>query len=228
MKLFPAQHPPTAILFDIDNTLYRDDAYADGQVDSLIERFAEHTQRTAESARRLIAETREALRHRHGRRPSLGLTMQELGISIRQSVAWREELIVPEEHLRPDPRLRDMLTVLSRDRPLAAVTNNPVSIGRRSLLALGIADCFSVLIGLDSTWHSKPDWEPFAAACVGLGAAVERLLMVGDRLDVDIMPVVERGGAGLLVASRAELLELDMLLKRGAFLGRSPDMDQAR
>ena len=44
--------------------------------------------------------------------------------------------------------------------------------------------------------------------------AVEATVMVGDRWDVDLAPIVERGGSGILVESHEDLREaITMLLE---------------
>jgi FMN phosphatase YigB (HAD superfamily) len=201
--------PFRALLCDIDNTLYRDDRYAQWQIDVLVERFGHVRGITASAARELVAGKRREIAARDGRSSSLANTLRELGVSIEESVRWRRELIVPADHLSEDPPLRDVLSAIREGGMVAAaLTNNPVAVGRASLEALGVADLFATVIGLDTTWHSKPDWEPFAAALAALKVSPAEAIMVGDRWDVDLAPMVERGGGAILVESREDLLAL--------------------
>jgi FMN phosphatase YigB (HAD superfamily) len=201
--------PFRALLCDIDNTLYRDDRYAQWQIDVLVERFGHVRGIGLETAVTLVATTRRKIAVRDGRSSSLANTLRELGIPIEESVRWRRELIVPGDHLSEDPPLRGVLgDIRARGMRMVALTNNPVAVGQASLEALGVADLFEAVIGLDTTWHSKPDWEPFEAALAALGASPEEVIMVGDRWDVDLAPIVERGGGAILVESREDLLSL--------------------
>jgi FMN phosphatase YigB (HAD superfamily) len=201
--------PYTALLCDIDNTLYRDDRYAQWQIDVLVERFGSVRGIDTAAANELVAETRRRIAARDGRSSSLANTLRELGISIEESVQWRRELIVPGTHLSEDPPLREVLaSIRTRGLRTVALTNNPVAVGRASLEALGVADLFEEVVGLDTTWHSKPDWEPFAAALTVLNVSPAEAIMVGDRWDVDLAPIVERGGGAILVESREDLLAL--------------------
>ncbi len=212
MKQHLRATPFRAILFDIDNTLYRDDHYAQWQIDVLIEKFADDRAIALPQAQRLIERTREAILRRTGRRPSLGNTMEELGISIARGVEWRRELVDPHQFLRPDPELAHLVEQLSKHYRIAALTNNPADVGWASLEALGIAEQFPLVVGLDTTWHSKPDWEPFAAALAAVECAPEETLMVGDRFDVDVAPLLDHGGSGVVVECREDLFLLpDML-----------------
>ncbi|MFW5693702.1 MAG: HAD family hydrolase [Alkalispirochaeta sp.] len=206
-----------AILFDIDNTLYRNDAYAQWQIDALIEQFAAYRQIEVSVAHDLIAATREEIAARNGRRPSLGNTMEELGISIALGVEWRSTLVDPYRFLSRDPELSDLMRTVSTRYRIAALTNNPVDVGRASLDALGIADLVPLVIGLDTTWHSKPDWEPFQAALDAVACTPEETLMVGDRYDVDIAPVLDHGGSGIIVERRDDLFVLPQVLAEAEY-----------
>jgi len=202
-----------AILFDIDNTLYRDDRYAQWQIDVLVERFSHHRGIDLSAAETLIENTRAEITSRNGRRPSLGNTMEELGISIPMGVEWRRELVDPYRFLHPDPELSALLQQLSASYRLAALTNNPADVGRDSLKALGLSEQFPLVVGLDTTWHSKPDWQPFHAALAAVECSPQETLMVGDRFDVDIAPLLDHGGSGIVVERRADLFSIPALLE---------------
>lgn len=219
MRFVAPTKRPRVLLFDIDNTLYHDRFYGELQVELLIMRLGHERGLTDHEAHALVDETRARLTGRDGSRPSLGNTFVELGIPISTSVEWRRELIVPEEHLSPDPEVRPRLERLARRVPLVAITNNPTDIGERSLSALGIRDLFALVVGLEISGASKPAWEPFAAALAvcagGAGGADESAaesVIVGDRWEVDCEPIVRRGGGALLVEQEGDLsLALDQL-----------------
>ena len=203
---------PRAVLFDIDNTLYRDDRYAQWQIDVLIQRFASQEGLPLPTATKRIADTRSLITAETGRRPSLGNTMLRLGIPMSQSIAWREELIEPERFLRRDEEVTATLRRLARIFRLAALTNNPESIGRRTLQVIGCEGSVPVVVGLDTTGRSKPDWAPFAAALARVEVGAPETVMVGDRYDVDLAPFVDAGGGAVLVETRDDLLELPVVL----------------
>tara|TARA_B100000614_G_C14363431_1_gene418173 strand:- start:286 stop:711 length:426 start_codon:yes stop_codon:yes gene_type:complete len=140
--------------------------------------------------------------------------MVALGVPISTSVDWRRELITPHRFLQRDETLRAPMERLAAHVRLAVLTNNPEDVGRASLDALGFSDLIPTVVGLDTTWASKPDWAPFQAALDAVGAPVEATVMVGDRWDVDLAPIVERGGSGILVESHEDLREaITMLLE---------------
>lgn len=195
-----------AIVFDIDGTLYRNPAYAREQVEGQLRRLA--SQRGWDRAK-LDAElgrAQEAYSDAHsGLKPSLGNAFAALGVSIAQSVTWREELIRPEDYLSPDQASIDAIAGLAASYRLAALTNNPVSIGQRSLRALGLEGFFPIVVGLDSCLKSKPEPEPFLAVLDRLGLAPRQCLSVGDRHDVDLAPAIKLGMSAILVESLEDL-----------------------
>ncbi len=201
-----------AVLFDIDNTLYRNTEYVDHQIEVLIDRLAEHRGETLERTRRLVQKTREEMERRDARRPSLGNVFVALGIPIKLSVAWRTELIDPSKFLTPDPHLRETLEKLSPAFCLIAITNNPVVVGKQTLDVLGVADLFYAVIGLDTVLQSKPSWGPFEAALEAAGATPSETIVVGDRYDVDLEPLIVRGGNGVLVEQDDDLAQLPEIL----------------
>lgn len=212
MKNFPPSQTPEALLFDIDNTLYRHSGYVFTQVDLLIRRLAEHRGESLELVRTLVSRTREQITARTGRKPSLGNTFVALGIPISTSVAWRTELMRPEDYLQPDPELGELLGVLRTRYRLGAITNNPEAIGRRTLEVLGVSEFFDVLVGLDTTMESKPAWEPFDFALRALGVTPASAVVAGDRYEVDLEPMICRGGGGILIETDDDLLRIEEVL----------------
>lgn len=213
MKTFLQPNPPRALLFDIDNTLYRNDEYVDAQITGQIERFAEERNISPSEARSVVEHAKDELERSEGSRPSLANTLVALGVPISVSVAWRLERIVPESYLVQDEEIGSALSALKEVFPLAALTNNPQEIGIRSLQAIGIAHHFESVTGLDSSGESKPSWGPFAHALAALRVEASEVVMVGDRYAVDLEPIVCRGGGAVLIESREDVLSLPSLFR---------------
>jgi phosphoglycolate phosphatase/putative hydrolase of the HAD superfamily len=151
---------------------------------------------------------------------SMGNAFRAFGIPIEENVRWREELYQPERYLARDPRLREALLRLSgHDSPrgtgpflLALLTNNPVSVARRTLRCLGVEDCFPAITGLDTCMLSKPHRVPFLWAAESLGLPPEHCASVGDRYEIDIALPLEMGMGGILVAGVEDIYALPELL----------------
>jgi phosphoglycolate phosphatase/putative hydrolase of the HAD superfamily len=200
MKTFSLPEKISAFLFDMDSTLYTNEEYARTQIDLPVERLAARRGKTFEEMRAEIGECRKKWAAAHqGKNISLGNLFRSFGVSIEESVRWREELYEPERYLTRDPALRSSLAALAPRYGLAVVTNNPVSVARRTLACLGIADLFPVVVGLDTCMVSKPHEAPFLKAAELLACPPSTCVSVGDRYDIDIALPLELGMGGILV-----------------------------
>ncbi len=206
--------PVGAALFDIDGTLYTNQAYVDFQVDVLIEELARISGRGLAAMREDIERTRRGLAEAEGRATtSLGNAMAAWGVDIATSVAWRNRLIDPSRFLKPDLRLAAALSALRGGGiAIAAVTNNPQALGRATLRALGVEGYFSAVVGLDDTMKSKPAREPYELAARLLGRESALCLSVGDRYDVDLAIPLELGMGAILVDGVEDVYGLPALL----------------
>ncbi len=165
MKVYNLPVNCEAILFDIDSTLYTNPEYARSQIDLPIEKLARMRGISFKQMNDEMNQYRDNWAKTHnGQGISHGNTFKAFGVSIGESVKWREELCVPEQYLSKDTRLRSTLERLAERFALSVVTNNPVSIAERTLRALGVEDMFRALIGLDTCGVSKPHKEPLTRA----------------------------------------------------------------
>jgi phosphoglycolate phosphatase/putative hydrolase of the HAD superfamily len=209
----------------MDNTLYTHPGYLQSQIELPIRRLAEIRHTSFEGMRQEIAEYRKTWAAEHSgaqgegqgkaqAQVSLGNIFRSFGISIEETIVWREELYEPEKYLKSDPRLRETLLSLASSFALAVVTNNPVSVARRTFAALGVGDLFGVVVGLDTCLVSKPHEAPFRKAVELLGGSalggsipggsvptipLESCVSIGDRYDIDIALPLELGMGGILV-----------------------------
>jgi len=216
MKLFafPSEKTITAVLFDMDSTLYTHDEYAQSQLDLPVMRLAQMQGKSFEQMKREIAEYRKNWADTHnGKFVSLGDVFLSFGISIKESVRIREELYRPEDYLTEDKRLRLTLERLASRYKLAVVTNSPVSVAVRTLSILGIHDIFKIIVGLDTCYLSKPDKEIFVKAAQLCGVSPRQCISVGDRYDIDLASPLELGMSGALVDGVEDVYSLpDILL----------------
>jgi phosphoglycolate phosphatase/putative hydrolase of the HAD superfamily len=214
MKVYALPRQRSAILFDMDSTLYTHPEYQQSQLDLPVERLARLKGKTFDEMNEEIARYRKTRAVAHnGRQISLGTAFTYFGVSIAESARWREELYQPERYLSADPRLRAALAELALRFTLAVVTNNPVSIAKRTLAALGVDDLFKALVGLDTCGVSKPHEAPFRKAAELCGAAAESCVSVGDRYDIDIALPLRLGMGGILVDGVEDVYRLPDLLR---------------
>lgn len=214
MKIYRIPENLRTIIFDIDSTLYTNAAYAFEQVDVQVRHFADLRGISAAEARRMVADYRKKWAAEHnGQKISLGNTLTAFGVSIEDSIEWREKLLEPAQFLARDEKLIPVLETLRRKYALICVTNNPVLPARKTLEAVGIAGIIPDIIGLDTCHKSKPAREPFLHAAEKTGVRSENCLSVGDRYDMDISLPLELGMGGILVTGVADVYGLPALLR---------------
>ena len=215
MKIYKIPSDLRAFIFDIDSTLYTNQAYAFEQVDCQVRQFAKERGISADEARRMVAEYRKQFAAEHnGSKVSLGNTLLSFGVPIEQSVQWRRELLEPADFLRRDEKLIDELKILQKKYQLICVTNNPVLPARKTLDALGISEFFPEIVGLDTCFKSKPALEPFETAVERFskssesGIKAENCIAIGDRYDMDIDLPLKMGMGGILVNGVEEVYQI--------------------
>lgn len=218
MTIYKIPEDLRAFIFDIDSTLYTNQAYAFEQVDCQVRQFAKERGISADEARRMVADYRKKFAAEHnGSKVSLGNTLLAFGVPIEQSVEWRRQLLEPADFLGRDEELIRTLINLSKDFMLICVTNNPVLPARKTLEAIGVSEFFPQIVGLDTCFKSKPALEPFQTAVDWLSKSAEECgstikaencLAIGDRYDMDIALPLEMGMGGILVKGVEEVYQI--------------------
>lgn len=202
------------LIFDMDLTLYRNEAYYASQITNQVDLLAVDLGVERADLEDQLARWDQAYRRDHGgRKPSFGNTLLgALGYPIEKSVELRRRAIRPEDYLQADPRLAQSLEALSSRRALVLVTNNPADIARRTLEVLGVARFFPRIIGLDEAGHSKPHPAAFDLAYGVLDLDPGEVVSVGDRYPVDLEVPLSRGSGGVLVESMDDVYRLPEVL----------------
>ena len=213
MKIYHIPAETKAILFDIDSTLYTNAFYAHEQVDVQLRHFAKLKGWAYEEAKAKIDAYRQNWAKEHGgAKTSFGNTLTAFGISIEESVRWREKLIDPAEYLEYDAKLVETMEKLAQKYKIAAVTNNPMIPAKKTLEVLGVINFFDEIIALDTCFVSKPHKLPYERAALGLALAFEQCLSVGDRYDIDLAVPLEMGMGGILVSGVKDVYTLPEIL----------------
>ena len=204
-----------ALAFDMDLTLYTHPEYGQYQIDCLVEKLGKLRGLSFQQMSLEVEKTRKTLAESQGRKStSLANVFKFYGISIEESVRWREELYRPEQFIKEDPKLKSALNELSQKFVLGVVTNNPVLTASKTLSVLGVGECFSVLVGLDTCMISKPDEKPFLKFAELSGCLPENCVSIGDRYDVDLDIPLKLGMGGILVDGVEDVYCLPSVLKQ--------------
>ena len=213
MTIYRIPENVKTIIFDIDGTLYTNSAYVFEQVDAQVRHYAELHNMTAQEARDKINIYRRKWSKEHGgKKISLGNTLTAFGVSIDESIRWRNSLLHPECYLHRDEKLMETLRVLSERCRMICVTNNPVDAARQTLAAIGVDGLLTDIIGLDSCKKSKPAKEMLDLAAFQTGAAYSDCLSIGDRYDIDVALPLELGMGGIVVDGVEDIYGLPELI----------------
>lgn len=213
MKIYRLPQKCSALIFDIDGTLYTCPEYVHEQIDSQVRYFAQLRGISADEARKMVANFRKTYASEHnGAKISLGNLLTHFGISIQESIEWRKSLFDPAKYLKRDENLIAALADLAKKYTLICVTNNPVEPAQKTLEVIGISSLISDIIGLDTCFKSKPAREPFELAAKKACAPVSECIAIGDRYDIDVALPLDMGMGGIVVAGAEEVCTLPSLL----------------
>jgi HAD superfamily hydrolase (TIGR01549 family) len=201
----------------MDMTLYRHEDYYRSQIKNQVVLLAQQLGKDPEALELELKIWQKNWSSRHeGRHPSFGNTLLgALGIPIEQSVQLRRQAIRPHDYLSPDVELRATLVELAQTFQMVLVTNNPSDIAELTLDALGVADLFPRIIGLDQAGESKPAPVAFRLALEALGCPADQVVSIGDRYEVDLEVPLNWGCGGILVESMKDVYDLPGVLVDG-------------
>lgn len=213
MKLYNIPATVTALIFDIDSTLYTNPEYTFEQTDVQVRHYAQLQHISYDEAKQRITAVQELYKKENpGKTLSFGNTMVALGYSIEESIRWRETLFSPEQFLSQDPRLQQTLALLQPHFAMICVTNNPTIPARKTLEALGVSTYFQDIIALDTTKVSKPHPLPLAMALEKTKSLPQQIVSIGDRYTIDIELPVKMGMGGILVSGVEEVYDIPRIL----------------
>ena len=216
MKIYRLPSEIQALAFDMDLTLYTNAEYGQYQIDSLVEKFRKQRGLSVYEMNAEMEEAAETWADFHqGRKPSLSNILSVLGIEMEENIRWREELFAPEDFVKEDKRLKETLLRLSGHFFLGVVTNNPVLVARKTLAALGVLECFPVVVGLDTCMTPKPHELPFRKFSELSCYSPKSCVSIGDRYDIDLDIPLKMGMGAILVDGVEDVYELPGVLGKG-------------
>jgi len=201
-----------AIIFDLDGTLYFNDDFSDEIKKGAANYIADLKGISAETAATLIRETRKRLSCEKGREATLSLVCIELGGSVAGFHATVTPLLHPEMHLKPDYRVKDLLTSLAERFNLYLYTNNNRTLTDRILKTIELSSLFKEIFTIEDFWRPKPDQDVLKYIFSTIHRIPEECLFVGDRYDVDLKLPVKMGSTPFLVTDIQALLGLETFL----------------
>ncbi|WP_191299152.1 HAD family hydrolase [Lentzea cavernae] len=197
---------PRLVVFDLDGTLYPKEAYAE-QVLAVIGRmFVELRGSSQAHADEKVAGLREAMRTNWSGTSTTSFVRAN-GFDVAQWLEYREaHLSIADGLVRDEDVVRD-LARLREVVPIVLLTNNTRGAMTAILdkVGLGTGGFTQVFTSEDSRDTPKPDPGAFQVVLDRCGVPAERTWSVGDRVDIDIAPLVRLGGSGIAVDGPADL-----------------------
>jgi putative hydrolase of the HAD superfamily len=187
-----------AVLFDLDDTLYDQQAWLAGAWRSVAEAAAAFGVAPAE----LGAALAEIAAEGSDRGRIIDRALERVGAAGVPAdplvQAFRSHA---PERLAPYPGVPAALERLRARYRIGLVTDGDPGIQRAKLRALGLGDAFDVVVLSDELGrgYRKPHPAPFRAALFALGVAAQEALFVGDRPDKDVAGAAAAGMACIRV-----------------------------
>jgi putative hydrolase of the HAD superfamily len=204
---------PSAVLFDLDDTILATDANADACWLECCERAAAVD--PAVNASVLFREIQaqrawywsDFNRHRTGRL-NLSLAREEIAAQALIRTGVRSPALAPliastyhalsRERISPFPRALDTLHWFrERGVPLGLITNGASEMQRWKIDRFQLANLFGVIVVEEEFGVGKPDLAVFEHALRALRVSARETWMVGDRLDWDVGPPQQIGIQGV-------------------------------
>lgn len=201
MKFYRRLKKVSALSFDLDDTLYSNRPVMVRAEQQMLRYFAEtlampiagerdfwrsFRQQALASEPRLIHDV-SALRLQ-----SYVLAISALGHSEEQATAQAEKAMQYFHQKRNDfsvpPAIHTLLSTLSQQLPLVAITNGNVNVAQ-----LGLAEHFQFIYHPGMGYRSKPFTDMFHTACADLDIEPHELLHLGDCGNADIYGALRAG-----------------------------------
>lgn len=198
----------TAIVFDLDGTLYCNAGLAEEIRQVAAAGLAAQLSVDSETAAAKLAATRGG-QSSDGGEMTLSAACELLGGDIMALHRYLAAHVQPEKYLRCDQRVVTLLQDLVRHHRLYIYTNNNRPLTTRIMAAIGVETFFTEVFTVEDFWLPKPDRLALAKLFAAIGAEPGECLFVGDRYDVDLRLPEEHGCTVFLTTSLEQLLTLD-------------------
>lgn len=116
----------------------------------------------------------------------------------------------------PNIMLKERLNRLSQSFQTVLYTDSFLKQINRTLLAIGLDNIFDYIIGLENGSRKvKSQYLVYPKLCEMFDVKMKNILIVGDRMDKDINPVLKAGGNGLRLSSNQFIIEaIDLIINK--------------
>lgn len=195
------------ILLDVDNTLYHKPDLSSAYDNAMLSLICTKKQIKVETAKELIKDAKNALRHRI-KTVSSTKALLEIGITLDDWISHSCHQVDPRNFLQPDTQLIVAIkNLIDKQYKIGIISNNNRIQIERTFQALGIESLLNsvLILSISETGKLKPDTSIYLEALKVLNSTPMTAIAVGDRQDVDLDPAEEIGMKVYLVQNLADL-----------------------
>lgn len=194
----------TLCLFDLEGTLFWTKRFKELTFNLAVTCVSDLFNISAAEARKRILDLRNSLAQRYGYLPALSTTLLELGVSFRDWATHQRRASL-DDIPTSSPEVIMLLRNLSKYYRMVLYSNMCMSLAIQILKHLGLENIFSKVITPEHNGATKPSVRTVKELLETFATEPSQTLSIGDRYEIDIVPVIELGGYGYLVSSMAEL-----------------------
>lgn len=202
----------SAIVFDLDGTLYTSDAQEEAVWKSVSCYAGELLGCSPSEGKKRLQQLRKQLTAQRGSLQTLAVIIKEIGGTLQEMHRRFAAEIEPAELIEADLRVPGLLDRLSTAYRCWLLTNNNRLLADKILAILGLSNAFEKTIAIDDGWQPKPDINLVHKTLAELELQPQEVLFVGDRYDIDLHPPEQAGCPTMLVKTVDELMMLEDLL----------------
>src|SRR3989344_5541080 len=205
------QEKVQGVIFDLDDTLYKNAPYRRDVAQREAEAVATALSWNINDASTLLKKRREDLSDRLGRPARLTENVLDLGLSREWWDTTRSSVYKPEDFITHDQAVVSSLQQFIDSHKVAVATNSPSEVAHRILDLLGVHESLKqrmLIAGPDTLGVSKPETEYFLEVARRLGVAPEQCLSIGDDEQNDAHPAIEAGMGAAIISKVSDINEV--------------------
>jgi putative hydrolase of the HAD superfamily len=199
----------TAILFDMDGTLYESPVLLEQQRVVAMEVLRDFFQWDQNKAQEVFDLTEQYLIKELGCKPTISGVVVMAGVPLMTYLYECGRRYDGSVYIKKDKALISLLKRLRKQYKLLVVTNNNRTQTDLILTKLGIEEFFHHIYSLYETRIIKPDPKLYENIVEECGLIREECLVVGDRYDIDLAPAEKLGMQSMLVQSIDDLYNIE-------------------
>jgi len=207
-------HPLSHVIFDLDQTLFWSERFQKANSHQSVTCVADYLSVSFETAELLLNKRYAKLEQDIGYPPALSTTLISIGIPLSIWDSY-QQLINIDNIIYPDNSVIRVLEKMSSAYSLLLYTNMCRNLSDKIIARLQIFNFFQVILTPQDTNSTKPNIGVIRSLEKEGVLSLRTTLSVGDRYEIDIVPICDMGGWGYIVSTSKDLFNLPKFLGLG-------------